>query len=168
MNDLIQKSTRLETATIEEVEAILDHKLDEVGAHGVADYSALSIDNINNRIDEIKRAESDLKALKSALGEQVSIIKIGVSSWLSETGIDKLQGNIVSSISINKSKPTETLIIDNEDAVINQGHFKTIIDKTLVRNLILNGIDVEGAQIEIIHNEDSLRINRRKNATPTS
>ena len=162
MKDLIQKSTRLETATIEEVEAILDHKLQEVGAHGVADYSALAIDSLNNRIDEIKRAENDLKALKSALGEQVATIKVGVSSWLSETGLDKLQGNIVSSISINKSKPTETLIIDDEETVINQGHFKTVIDKTLVKNLILNGIEVEGAHIEVTHNEDSLRINRRK------
>ena len=162
MNDLIQKSTRLEAATIEEVGAILDHKLDDVGAHGVADYSALAIDSLNNRIDEIKRAENDLKALKSALGEQVATIKVGVSSWLSETGLDKLQGNIVSSISINKSKPTETLIIDDEETVINQGHFKTVIDKTLVKNLILNGIEVEGAHIEVTHNEDSLRINRRK------
>jgi len=162
MNDLIQKSTRLETATIEEVEAILDHKLEDVGAHGVADYSALAIDSINNRIDEIKRAESDLKALKSALGEQVATIKVGVSSWLSDTGLDKLQGNIVSSISVNKSKPTETLVIDDEEAVINQGHFKTVIDKTLIKNLILNGIEVVGAHIEVTHNEDSLRINRRK------
>ena len=165
MKDIIQKSTRLEAATIEEVEAILDHKLEEVGAHGVADYSALAIDSLNARIDEIKRAESDLKALKSALGEQVAVIKVGVSSWLSDTGLDKLQGNIVSSISINKSKPTETLVVDDEETLINQGYFKTTLDKTKIKHLLLDGTEIEGAHIEITHNEDSLIVNRRKSAT---
>ena len=162
MRDIIQKSTRLETADKDEISAILDHKLEEVGAHGVADYAALAVDSIASRIDEIKRAEAELKSLKTALTEQSSLIKVGIAEWLSDTGIDKLQGNIVSSISVSKVKPTETLVIDNEEAVINQGHFKTVIDKTLVKNLILNGIEVEGAAIEVTHNEDSLRVNKRK------
>ena len=144
------------------MEAILDYKLEEVGAHGVADYSALAIDSLNNRIDEIKRAESDLKALKSALGEQVDVIKFGVTSWLIEGGIDKLQGDIVSSISVNKSKPTETLIIDDEESLINQGYFKTVVNTTMAKKHILDGFEVEGAHIEVTHNEDSLRVNRRK------
>jgi len=158
----LKKETRLESAPFQEVEAILDHKLEDVGAEGVADYIGISLQNLGDRLERIKEAEAHLKSLKSELNEQVDTIKVGSAKWLQDAGIDKLSGLYVSSISVSKSKPKEDLKIINEDELINQGYFKTTVDKTAVKRAILDDVKVDGASIEITHVEDKVRVNMRK------
>jgi len=158
-----RRETRLETAPIHEVGAILDFKLGETSPEGVADYIGLSLQNLDDRLMRIKEAEANIKSLKAELTSQAETIKIGSAKWLAESGIDKLQGMAVSSVSISKSKPKEELIVTNEESLINQGFFKTTLDKTAVKNAIMNDIVVEGACVEITHTEDKIRVNRRKN-----
>ena len=162
MSSIIQKATRLETAQPSDIEAILDHKLETTSAHQVSDYAALALNSIAHRIDEIKHAEAELKGLKVALSQQSDIIKEGVALWLSSVGLDKLQGNIVSSITVLKGKPNEVLIIDDEEALINAGYFKTVLNKTAVKDALLSDIDIEGAHIEVTHNADKIKVNHRK------
>ena len=71
----------------------------------------------------------------------------------------------VSSISISSSKPKNELKVINEESLINQGYFKTVLDKTAVKNAILDGVEIEGAEITIIYEEDKIRVNSRKKAT---
>ncbi len=164
MKPIIEKSTRLETAEPQEIEAILDHKLETTSAHQVADYAALSIDNIENRIAEIKSAEQELKALRSALADQADIVKSGVASWLADTGLSKLQGNIVSSISVLVPKPSYDLVVDDEAALINAGYFKTVLDKTAVKNALLADEEIPGAHLDVTHHQEKIKVNRRKKA----
>lgn len=154
--------TRLETAPIHEVGAVLDMKLGETSPEGVADYIGLSVQNLDDRLLRIKEAEAQIKSLKSELTSQIETIKIGSAKWLEESGIDKLQGMYVSSVSVSKSKPKEDVKIINEESLINQGYFKTSVDKTAVKNAIINGVDVDGATIEVTHIENKVRINKRK------
>ena len=161
----LRKETRLETAPMHEIEATLDFKLAETSPEGVADYIGLTLQNIDDRLARIKEAEAQIKSLKSELVAQQETIKVGSAKWLAESGIDKLQGIYVSSISISSSKPKNELKVINEESLINQGYFKTVLDKTAVKNAILDGVEIEGAEIEIIYEEDKIRVNSRKKAT---
>ncbi len=65
-------------------------------------------------------------------------------------------------------KEKTTVIIDNEEALINAGYFKAALDKTEVKNAILNGVELEGAHLEIEHQEPTIKINKKRNATAIS
>jgi len=162
--------TKLETANHENIGAILDAKLEATSPERVADYIAFGIDGLLAKIDRIKGAEADLKAIKAEVEEQIDIIKRGASKWLSECGLDSLNGDIISSVKVVTPKATEELIITTDtDTLINQGYFKTALDKTAIKNAILDGKEIEGAHIEVTHNEPTLTIykKRKKNATQT-
>jgi len=156
-----RKETRLETAPLQEISVTLDYKLQETSPERTADYIALTVQNLDDRLERIKEAETQIKSLKSDIVSQIETIKIGSSKWLSESGIDKLQGLYVSSVSVSSSKPKEDLVVHNEESLINQGYFKTTLDVTAVKNAIKDGVIVDGAEIEVTHKEDSLRINKR-------
>jgi len=155
--------TKLETAKPENIGAVLDAKLESTSPERVADYIAFGIDGLFAKIDRIKEAEAELKALRGEVEEQIVIIKHGASKWLSECGLDSLSGDIISSIKVVTPKPTEELIITTDtDALINQGYFKTTVDKTAIKNAILDGKDVDGAHIEVTHNEPTLTIYKKR------
>lgn len=154
--------TKLETAKAENISAILDAKLEDTSPQRVTDYVSFSIDNLDATINRIKEAEAELKAIKKEAELQKALVKVEVSKWLQDTGIDSLKGDITSSMKITEPKPKENLIVTDEDALINQGYFKTVLDKTAVKNDILNGVNVEGASIEVEHQEDTITIYKKR------
>jgi len=165
MSKLINKNykTRLEDAeSAENIIAILDAKLEVTSPQGVADYMALSIDNLDSSIERMKDAKKELDFLIKMHEKQKEIVKVGSAIWLTNAGIDKLDGDIVSSVSIYSPKPKETLKITNQEALINQGYFKTIVDKTAAKNAIKDGVKVDGAEIEVVHDSDTLKVNKRR------
>lgn len=155
-------TTKLETSNIDLISAVLDAKLDSTSPQSVADYIALAVDNLEARVARMKEAKKELDSLIKEDENQIEVIKIGASSWITECGIDKLDGDRVSSITTYKPKPATVLKVVNEESLINQGYFKTVLDKTMVKNLIESGEEVEGAELEIIHKEDLIKINKRK------
>ena len=165
MSKLISKNykTRLEDAeSAENIIAILDAKLEATSPQGVADYMGFSIDNIDSSIKRMKDAKKELDFLIKMHEKQKEIVKTGCALWLTQAGITKLDGDIVSSVSIYSPKPKETLKVTNEESLINQGYFKTVVDKTAAKNAILDGIKVDGAEIEVLHDSDTLKINKRR------
>jgi len=106
--------------------------------------------------------KKEIKERKKAIDEQIELIKIGSAEWLEDAGVQKLNGDIVSSISITKPKDNIELVITDEDALINAGYFKMVLDKTLVKNAILDGLELEGAHLITTIVQDSIRINKRK------
>ena len=164
LNKIAEQSyeTRLEYSNIENINVILDAKLEATSPQRVVDYISLSLDNINSNIERMKEAKKELDSLIKAQGTQKEIIKNGCAGWLSDAGVKKLDGDIVSSVSIYSPKPKETLKVINEESLINQGYFKTVVDKTAVKNAILDGVTVDGAEIEILHDSDTLKVNKRR------
>jgi len=154
--------TRLETSSIDEVQAVLDRKVEEVGANGTADYVYRAIYNIDDGLKRIDTAIKELQEIKKDMKSQQEVIKIGTSKWLSNNGIDKIQGDIVSSLTVSPKETTKELIILNEESLINAGYFKMELDKTAIKNALLDGVELEGAKLEITHNEDTIRVNKRK------
>lgn len=158
---LTQLTTKLENAQREDIAPILNKKAMEQGATQAVDYVGFALENIDNSIERIDNAIKELQAIKKEAQAQMELIKIGVSDWLTSNGIDKLKGDRISSISVFNKKETQELIIDNEEAVINSGHFKMSIDKTSAKQALQNGLEVDGAHIEITHNEPSIRLNKK-------
>ena len=163
MSKLTQSyETKLENANSNEIVAILDSKLSATSPQSVVDYVGFSLDNLDATIERIRQAEKDLKALRQQAEIQKDIIKIGASTWLTESGVDSLKGDIESSMKVTTPKPTEELIITNEEALINQGYFKTVLDKTAVKHAIQDGAEVEGAHIDVTHKESSLTVYKKR------
>ena len=154
--------TRLETSSIDEVQAVLDRKVGEVGANGTADYVYRAISNIDDGVKRIDEAIEELQEIKKDMKSQQEVIKIGTAKWLSSNGIDKIQGDIVSSLTVSQKETTKELIILNEESLINAGYFKIELDKTAIKNALLDGVKLEGAKLEITHNEDVIKINKRR------
>ena len=156
--------TKLETAKAYDVKAILDAKLNATSPERVADYVAFGIENLEAKVQRIKDAQNELKELKAETESQIENIKIGTAEWLSDVGLKSLDGDIVSSIKLYEPKPKEEVVILNEEAVINQGYFKTAVDKTAVKNALKDGADVEGAELKVTHQQDSLTVYKKRGA----
>lgn len=156
--------TKLETAELSNIPAILDAKLEATSPERVTDYVAFAIENLDSCVDRMKAAKAELDVLIAMNEQQKALIKRGTAEWLSESGIDSLHGDITSSMKITQPKAKESLVVDNEDELINQGFFKTVIDKTAAKKAINDGIAVNGAHIEVEHQEETISIYKRKNA----
>lgn len=157
-----QYITSLEQVTTEEVSNVLQNKIDTVGIERTVDYVGYSIDNLQDKIKRIDEAINELRQVKEAVKDQIETVKIGTSKWLSDNGIDKLQGDQVSSITVADKKETIEVVVDDEEAVINAGFFKMAVDKTALKNALIEGVHIDGAHIEITHNEQTIRINKKR------
>lgn len=155
-------TTKLETAERENISIILDAKALTVGATQTADYIGFAVENIESSISRIDQAIKELNEIKKEAKAQLELIKVGVSEWLTDNGIDKLQGDRISSISVFDKKETQEIIIDNEEAVINAGYFKMTVDKTAAKQALQDGAQFEGAHIEITHNEPLIKVNKKR------
>ena len=154
--------TKLETAESQNISAILDAKLEATSPERVVDYVAFGIDNLDAQLARYKDYKKELDALIKGIEAQKSIVKVETAKWLQESGIDSLNGDLVSSMKVTQAKPKEELIVTNEESIINAGYFKTTIDKTAAKNAILDGIELDGATIEVTHQEESLTIYKKR------
>lgn len=100
-----------------------------------ADYIGLSIQEIQNKIDYLSEDIREMTALKKSLMEAKSVALEATASVLSEYGIDRLDGAMISSITItpSKTKLTETFKIIDEQALIQLGYCSVIVDEKAVR-----------------------------------
>lgn len=154
--------TKLETASREDISPILDAKALSVGATQTADYIGFAIENIESSMARIDHAIKELNEIKKDAKSQLELIKIGTAEWLTDNGIDKLQGDRISSITVFDKKETQELIIDDEEAVINAGYFKMAVDKTSAKQALQEGANFDGAHIEITYNEASIKVNKKR------
>ena len=155
--------TKLETSNIENIGAVLDAKLEATSPEQLTDYVAFGIDNLEATIQRMKDAETELKVMRAEIENQIEVIKIGTSKWLSDTGITNLHGDIVSSMKVTQPKEkTELVITTDEDSLINQGYFKTVLDKTAIKNSILDGTEIDGAELKVTHQQESLTIYKKR------
>ena len=95
-----------------------------------ADYIGLSLNEIKNKIDTLTSDISDLQNLKKKLSNALEIAKIQVAEIFALNGIDRIDGNIISSLTITNStsKTKDEIIIKNENALINKRYVKFSVD----------------------------------------
>ena len=156
-------TTRLEAVSgNDSVQAILDNKLEETSPAITVDYIALALDHIEDKKAEITDAIKTLQDMKKHEELRAEFIKEECATWLEGTGLDKLDGLIVSSVTINETKPKQELIITDEEALINGGYFKTVVDKTVVKKALQDGVEVEGAELEVVYSANKIKINKKR------
>jgi hypothetical protein len=95
-----------------------------------ADYIGLSMQEIKSKIDTLTSDISDLQALKKKLNSALEIAKELTANVFLENGIDRIDGNIISSLTLTHptSKTKDEILIKNENALINLGYVKFSVD----------------------------------------
>ena len=95
-----------------------------------ADYIGLSMQEIKSKIDTLTSDISDLQALKKKLSNALEIAKIQVADIFLANGIDRIDGNIISSLTLTNptSKTKDEILIKDEKTLINLGYVKFSVD----------------------------------------
>ncbi len=103
-----------------------------------ADYIGLSLNEIKSKIDTLTSDISDLQALKKKLTSALEIAKVQVAEIFIANGIDRIDGNIISSLTLTNatSKTKDEIIIKNEEALINLGYVKFSVDVEAVEKAL--------------------------------
>lgn len=103
-----------------------------------ADYIGLSLNEIKNKIDTLSLDISELQALKKKLSNALDIAKVQVAEIFLENGIDRIDGNIISSLTLSNptNKTKDEIIIKNEEALINLGYVKFSVDVEAVEKAL--------------------------------
>ena len=95
-----------------------------------ADYIGLSLNEIKSKIDTLTSDISDLQALKKRLNSTLEIAKELTANVFLENGIDRIDGNIISSLTLTNatSKTKDEIFIKDENAVMGLGYVKFSVD----------------------------------------
>lgn len=103
-----------------------------------ADYIGLSLNEIKNKIDTLSSDISELQALKKKLSNALDIAKIQVADIFMSNGIDRIDGNIISSLTLSNStiKTKDEIIIKDENTLINLGYVKFSVDMEAVEKAL--------------------------------
>jgi len=154
---------RLMTAAQEEIIDVLNYKLEEVGVSGTTDYIGLTLELLEDQKERLKVAIKDLQAMVKQADGRALIIKEEVNKLLETNGIDRIEGDRVSSITTFQPKPKEKLIVHDKEAVIEMGFIKTAIDETKLKQEIHKYPETfkDIAELEVVHVQPTVRINKR-------
>jgi hypothetical protein len=91
-----------------------------------ADYVGLSLQELKSKIDVLSQDISELQALKKRLTESLELAKEATAHVCINNGIDRIDGNIISSLTITKEskKVKESIQILDNNAVMELGFIR--------------------------------------------
>ena len=103
-----------------------------------ADYIGLSLNEIKSKIDTLTSDIQDLQALKKKLLNALDIAKVQVADIFIANGIDRIDGNIISSLTLTNptSKTKDEILIKDEKTLINLGYVKFSVDLEAVEKAL--------------------------------
>ena len=86
-----------------------------------ADYIGLSLNEIKSKIDTLTSDISDLQALKKKLSNALEIAKVQVADIFLANGIDRIDGNVISSLTLSNAttKTKDEIFIKNDLSIGN-------------------------------------------------
>ena len=91
-----------------------------------ADYIGLSLNELKNKIDDISSSIKELQSYKKKLSGALDIAKTITAEVFASNGVDRIDGNILSSITLSKpsSKTKTDISILDEQEVMKLGYVK--------------------------------------------
>jgi len=138
-----------------------------------ADYIGLSINEIKTKIDFLSKDISELQTLKKNLNSALEIAKELTAKIFVENGIDRIDGSILSSLTLAKatSKTKELVSITDANAVMGLGYVKFEPDLEAVIESITSKDELEKLKefIEItpitISTPAKIKVNAKKSSS---
>jgi len=103
-----------------------------------ADYIGLSLNELKNKIDDISSSIKELQAYKKKLSGALDIAKTITAEVFASNGVDRIDGNILSSITLSKpsSKTKTDISILDEQEVMKLGYVKFSPDVEAIEKAI--------------------------------
>jgi hypothetical protein len=141
--------------------------------HAKADYLGLSIKEIDNKIEYLSADIKEMTALKKSLTQAKATALEATATVLEEYGIDRLDGTVISSITITpaKTKIKDTLKIINKDELIKLGYFNIVVDEASVKEAMttlqgMNEID-KFVEVGIVSEElpAKIKVNAKRSSS---
>jgi len=140
-----------------------------------ADYIGLSIADIDEKIKSIDEEIKELQALKANLKEAKEIAQEVGAEVFKEYGIDRLEGNAISSITIKDGEEKQKIDVKvfDENRAIEMGYYKKVVDKEALKEALMGADEraqLDGvAELEIEYKliPDKLRVNKKRKKAAT-
>ena len=103
-----------------------------------ADYIGLSLNEIKCKIETLSKDIQELQYLKKKLTSALEIAKVQVAEIFIANGIDRIDGNIISSLTLTNatSKTKDEIFIKDENAVMGLGYVKFSVDLEAVEKAL--------------------------------
>ena len=121
--------------------------------HVKADYIGMSLQELQTKIDYLSLDIKELQTLKKRLTQAKSIAQETIASVLTTYGIDRIDGTVISSLTItpSKTKTKDTLSIIDPHALMSLGYTKVSVDEEAVKEAMstIEGMDEIDAYVEV-------------------
>ncbi|MDB2405365.1 hypothetical protein N9W00_00325 [Arcobacteraceae bacterium] len=103
-----------------------------------ADYVGLSLNTLKSKIDDISSSIKELQAFKKGLTESLDVAKELTADVLVKNGVDRIDGNIISSITLSKPSITtkQKIIVKDSNAVMGLGYVKFSVDDEAIQKVV--------------------------------
>lgn len=136
-------------------------KFESEGEHGFTDYVYRSTIYLDDRIERAKASISDLKnIIKSSEGQKV-VIKNEVRKFMTANGVERFDGDLVSSFTLLDPEDKKKLILLDTHKLAELGYIKVEIDAKAVE-ANLDKIPKELYEIETIAGTPTIKINKKR------
>ena len=149
------KPTHLETST--DIQATLNWKVETLIeaekniSNGLADYFSIGLSNLDMQLEQLDELTKDINTRKKDIKAQITSIKQEGAYFLEAQGVDKLEGVLVSSVTITKGK----------DATVKKKFVTDLSKKEIEEYLVTSGLGYY-EDIEVPATKDAIRVNKRK------
>jgi hypothetical protein len=110
-----------------------------------ADYVGLSLNELSNKIDTLSEDIKELQRLKKRLSTALDISKEVTASILLKNGIDKIEGTIISSITLTKETTKEkvSMAVLNKEELLKRGFVKYELDTDALQTALLQDTNLQ-------------------------
>ena len=140
--------------------------------HVKCDYIGLSFQEIDEKIEYLSSEIKEIQTMKKSLESAKTTALEAVASVLEEYGVDRIEGTMVSSITITpaKTKIKNALTILDANALISLGYVNITIDEKSIMEAMctVDGIEEVDQYVEIAVTEEHIPSKIRVNTKRTS
>jgi hypothetical protein len=128
--------------------------------HVKCDYIGLSFQEIDEKVEFLALQIKEIQTMKKSLESAKSIALEAVASVLGEYGVDRIDGTMISSITISpsKTKIKNTLTILDANALISLGYVNVTIDEKSIMEAMctVEGMEEVDQYVEITVTEENI------------